>query len=137
MINVSENTPRSFAGKDLCLLREIDAELSRFLDAEDEISTEEITELFSRINDRMTCLRQLGLSNVSGLTEEQLQLIRRVLEQMNHAYQKAERLSAGCRAGLRGVQQKKWICAQFATQSLKPGSLLDYSEKLQTPKNIK
>ena len=121
------------------------SELDRFIDAKD-ITAMEISNIFERTrlcSERIAQIdRQLGEASrglrsepeLSKLLEDQRALARKVIGMTRVAYEKAERLSADCRTGLAGVQQKKWILAQFAAQPIKPGSLLNYSEKIYSGK---
>lgn len=74
----------------------------------------------------------VGQSRLSALLEDQKVLARSIAALVDKAYEKSARLSQDCRAGLRGVQQQRWILTQFAERPLEPGSLLNYSETLHT-----
>jgi hypothetical protein len=121
------------------------SELDRFINA-DEITAAEITAVFERTRqctERIAQIdRQLGEASLqlrcepelSQLLDDQRALARKIVGMTRIAYEKAERLSDGCRTGLAGISQKKWIMAQFASRSVEPGILLDYSEKTPSPK---
>jgi hypothetical protein len=133
------------ASEKLAELGELRSELDRFIDAED-ITAMEISAIFERTRlcmERIAQIdRQLGISagslhcepELSQLLDDQHALARKITGMICIAYEKAERLSADCRMGLAGVQQKKWILAQFASHPIEPGSLLDYSEKICSAK---
>jgi hypothetical protein len=119
------------------------SELDRFIEATD-ITATEISAVFEHTR---LCMERIGqidrqLSESAGsirlepelsqLLDDQRALARKVIGMTRIAYEKAERLSADCRSGLAGVQQKKWILAQFSAHPIEPGSLLDYSEKICT-----
>lgn len=129
------------AAEKLTLLGALRSELDRFIEAND-IEAAEINAVFMHVGACMERIRQIdkriGESAVSALTEPELSrilddqrvLARKIIKMTSLAYEKAEQLSADCRSGLAGVQQKKWIMAQFAAHPVEPGSLLDYSEKI-------
>lgn len=151
----------SLAQEKLTLLGEMCSRLSRFVSDEGEQSAEEIQEIFAFLSDTMTQLQKLdrtyaeksvGVNSIlpssdadvpmgvgvpaavrlCGILNDQRRAARQTFELVRQASEKATVLSEQCRNGLRGVQQRKWICAQLQNQTLKPGSLLDYSESLHT-----
>lgn len=124
-------------------LGELRSELDRFIEAE-ELTAREINAIFERTRLCVEHIEQIdrqldkragelsGEPELAQLVEDSRALARKIMNMTRVAYEKAERLTEDCRAGLAGVQQKKWILAQFASHPIEPGSLLDYCEKLSS-----
>ncbi|HWP80934.1 MAG TPA: hypothetical protein VN446_09880 [Candidatus Acidoferrum sp.] len=124
-------------------LGDLKSELDRFIEAED-LTAREINAIFERTRLSVEHIQQIdrqlgrwagkfsGEPELSQLAEDSRALARKIMNMTRVAYEKAERLTEDCRTGLAGVQQKKWILAQFASHPIEPGSLLDYSEQLTT-----